>query len=74
VLPQVEGGVVVTVLHGGTGVVVTILQHRCELHSGPSALPQKMRSGFATELVGQAKLAQVLGAALVQGLDGGAVG
>jgi len=64
-LSQVGTGVVVT--------VVTILQHRCELHSGASALPQEMRSVFAAELVGQAKLAQVLGAALVQGLDGGAV-
>lgn len=49
---QVSTGVVVT--------VVTLLQHKCELHSGPSALPHKMRSVFMKELAGQAKLAQVL--------------
>jgi len=61
----------------GDGVVVTVvimLQHRCELHSGPPALPQKMRSVFAAELAGQSKLTQVLGAAVVQGLGAPAQG
>jgi len=63
--------------HVGAGVVVivvTVLQHRCELHSGPCALPQKMSAAFVTEGAGQAKLVQVLGAAVVQGLDGSALG
>lgn len=63
---QIGAGVVVT--------VVTMLQHRSELHAGPLALPQRRRSVFGAELAGQTKLAQVLGAAVVQGLDGRRVG
>jgi len=71
-LPQVGAGVVVTVLHGGFGVVVTVVviftQQVASVHL---PLAQTVSSGLLSKPDGQVKLPQVGAGVVVTVLQGG---